>query len=206
MCVHDAAAGFPPPPNLTRRLQGFFPLGVCLGVDVTCDVVEGEEKVVLVVKLRRKLDLHLRTQWVGGGVKRTPGLAAHASYEPDHLIRSYLIVEVGVLRVMQDCGTGCCGEDRTPWLAVNALNNNSSRKTRVIRSRLAYKDAHKVKIRDISPLTVWRLHHRSCGTQRRQRGYEPGNKRTPVIIGEQQTLENQVHKWRFGGCLLLKLP
>lgn len=63
-CVHDAAAGFPPP-NLTRRLQGFFPLGVCLGVDVTCDVVEGEEKVVLVVKLRRKLDLHLRTR--GGG-------------------------------------------------------------------------------------------------------------------------------------------
>lgn len=40
----------------------------------------------------------------------------------------YLIVEVGVLRVMQDCGTGCCGEEWTPWLAVNALNNNSSRK------------------------------------------------------------------------------
>lgn len=50
------------PHNLTWRLQGFFPLGVCLGIDVTSDVVEGEEKVVLVVELCRKLDLHLQTQ------------------------------------------------------------------------------------------------------------------------------------------------
>lgn len=33
----------------------------------------------------------------------------------------YLIVEVGVLGVMQDCGTGCCGEDRTSRLAIDAL-------------------------------------------------------------------------------------
>lgn len=50
------------PHNLTWRLQGFFPLGICLGIDVTSDVVEGEEKVVLVVNLCRKLDLHLQTQ------------------------------------------------------------------------------------------------------------------------------------------------
>lgn len=50
------------PHSLTWRLQGFFSFGVCLGIDVTSNVVEGEEKVVLVVKLRRKLNLHLQTQ------------------------------------------------------------------------------------------------------------------------------------------------
>lgn len=60
------------PHNLTWRLQGFFPLGVCLGIDVTGDVVEGEEKVVLVVKLRRKLDLHLQTQ----GCEKDPASSA----------------------------------------------------------------------------------------------------------------------------------
>lgn len=63
----------------------------------------------------------------------------------------YLIVEVGVLRVMQDCGTGCCGKDWSPWLAVNALNNNSSRKpgSRVTQTCLADTDACKIKRRAI---------------------------------------------------------
>lgn len=34
----------------------------------------------------------------------------------------YLIVEVGVLGVMQDCGTGWRGEDWASRLAVDALN------------------------------------------------------------------------------------
>lgn len=48
--------------RLTWRLQGFSPLGVRLRVDVTGDVVKGEEKVVLFVKLSRKLNLHLGTE------------------------------------------------------------------------------------------------------------------------------------------------
>lgn len=47
--------------RLTWGLQRLFPLGIGLGVDVTGDVVEGEEKVVLFVKLRGQLDLRLRT-------------------------------------------------------------------------------------------------------------------------------------------------
>lgn len=48
--------------QLTWGLQGFFPLSICLRVDVTGDVVKGEKKVVLFMKLSRKLNLHLGTQ------------------------------------------------------------------------------------------------------------------------------------------------
>ena len=40
----------------------------------------------------------------------------------------YLIVEVRVLGVMQDCGTGCCGEDWTSRLAVDALEKQQQQK------------------------------------------------------------------------------
>lgn len=46
----------------------------------------------------------------------------NASVSHNHLTL-YLIVEVGVLGVMQDCRTGCCGEDWTTRLAVDALEN-----------------------------------------------------------------------------------
>lgn len=77
-------------------------------------MVEGEKKVVLVVKLRWKLDLHLRTRSCVKGLQQR-GMCLIIKPDP------YLIVEVGVLRVMQDCGTGCCDEDWTSWLAINAL-------------------------------------------------------------------------------------
>lgn len=48
--------------QLTWGLQGFFPFGICLGVDVAGDVVKGEKKVVLFMKLSRKLNLRLGTQ------------------------------------------------------------------------------------------------------------------------------------------------
>lgn len=40
----------------------------------------------------------------------------------------YLIIEVRVLGVMQDCGTGCGGEDWTSRLAVDALEKQQQQK------------------------------------------------------------------------------
>lgn len=77
-------------------------------------MVKGEKEVVLVMNLRRELDLHLWTPWREEG--RAGACRASAG-----LPNPYLVVEVGVLRVMQDCGTRCCGEDWTSRLAVNAL-------------------------------------------------------------------------------------
>lgn len=48
--------------RLTWGLQRFFPLRIRLSVDVTRDMVKGEKKVVLFMKLSRKLNLHLETQ------------------------------------------------------------------------------------------------------------------------------------------------
>lgn len=35
---------------------------------------------------------------------------------------THLVVEVWILRVMQDCRTGCCGENWSSWLAIDALD------------------------------------------------------------------------------------
>lgn len=46
---------------------------------------------------------------------------------PTHSI-PYLIIEVGVLRVMQDCGTDGCGEDWTSRLAIDALEKKQEKR------------------------------------------------------------------------------
>lgn len=45
--------------SCTWSFQSLLLLGARLGVDVTGDVVEGEEEVVLLVQVCGKLDLHL---------------------------------------------------------------------------------------------------------------------------------------------------
>lgn len=48
--------------HLTWGLKGFFPFSICLSIDVTGDVVKGEKKMVLFMKLSGKFNLDLRTQ------------------------------------------------------------------------------------------------------------------------------------------------
>lgn len=50
----------------------------------------------------------------------------------------YLVVEVGILRVMQDRGAGCCGEDWTSWLAIDALEKQQKKKRGKIKIMLGY--------------------------------------------------------------------
>lgn len=48
--------------SLTGGLQRLFPLRISFCIDVTGDVVKGEEEVVLFMQLGRKLNLYLDTK------------------------------------------------------------------------------------------------------------------------------------------------